>query len=120
MKIEGLKIYDLIYVASPYTLYPGGTDKAFKDISVVTGMLVGNGLNVFSPIVHAHPIKPHVAETSFEFWINYDRAFMKKAGALVVAMMDTWEKSRGIQVEIDEFMEMDKPVFYLDLKTMQV
>ena len=121
MKVDGLKIYPLVYVGTPYTLYPGGVDRAYEDTLVLTGKLVDRGIMAFSPIVHAHAIKKHVADKSFEFWVErYDTAFMKKADCLIVAMMPTWEISRGLQHEIQYFLEAGKPVYYLDPDTLEV
>lgn len=44
------------YVASPYSKYPGGTVAAFTEICEVTGKFMTEGVPVFSPIAHSHPV----------------------------------------------------------------
>lgn len=121
MKIEGLKVYDLIYLATPYTKYPGGIELAFVGACKLTGELIRHGLNVYSPIAHTHPIAIHAGIDPLDhtIWLNFDAALMGKADALLVAMMPTWEISKGIEHEIHSFMEANKPVHYLDVEFME-
>lgn len=122
MTIDEMKIYDLIYVATPYSKYPMGIEAAWIDACKLTADLMKRGLKVYSPIAHTHPLAIHggIDPLDHSIWLPFDASMMKKADALLVAMMPTWEKSRGIQEEIVAFLEMNKPVIYLDLETMRL
>lgn len=122
MKIEALKIYELIYLATPYSKYPEGIETAFVDACKLTGELVKRGLNVYSPIAHTHPIAIHAGIDPLDHavWLAFDSSLMAKADALLVAMMPTWEISKGIEIETHTFMDAGKPVYYLDITSLEV
>ncbi len=114
--------YDLVYVASPYTKYPGGIRTAFEEISAICAKLVLMGINIYSPVIHSHPIAVHggLDPLDHKLWLNVDEPMMKKADALLVATMKGWQESFGVQYEISQFELLDKPVHYLNPKTMEV
>jgi len=104
------------YIATPYSKYPGGIDEAFKEAARVSAYLVKNAVRIFCPIAHTHPIAIHgnIDPYSHELWMPIDKPFMKGACGVVVAMMDTWDESYGVRVEIDYFDSVKKPVHYLE------
>ena len=46
----------MIYLATPYSKYHRGQDEAFIAAANIAGRLIARGLDVFSPIVHGHPL----------------------------------------------------------------
>lgn len=119
---EQLKQYALIYVGTPYSKYPGGIEKAFIDACKLTGDLLKLGLRVYSPIAHTHPIAINsgLDPLDHNIWLPFDAAIMEKADAMIVAKMDGWSQSKGIDHEIDVFLKAGKPIYHLDPKTMVV
>lgn len=115
MKLDHLKTFDLLYVGTPYTKYPGGIEVAFKDACFLTSRLVGAGLKVYSPIVHCHAVAVNggIDPLDHTFWLSVDAAMMHKADAIIVAMMAGWESSHGIQHEIRAFVAAGKPVYFM-------
>lgn len=113
MNIDALKKFDLIYVGSPYSKYPGGIELAFIDVCEMIGDLIRSGLSVYSPIAHTHPIAIHagIDPLDHSMWMHFDGAMMAKSDAMIIAMMDGWDASSGIQLEIDAFNRARKPVF---------
>lgn len=116
------KDHNLIYLASPYSKYPAGIDKAFEDISAIAGRLVELGFKVYSPIAHTHPIAKYsgIDPLDHSIWLPFDQAMMNVCGAILVAKMDTWEISFGIGEEVKTFMAADKPVYHLNPVTLEV
>lgn len=113
--LDQLRRHELLYLATPYSKYPTGLDAAFRDAVAHAGMLLKLGLNVYSPIVHMHLIAMYcqMDPLDHELWLRVDLAMMAKADALLVATtMPGWEKSKGIQHEIEFFLEADKPIYY--------
>ncbi len=104
-----------VYVATPYSKYPHGMDAAFVEACRASGWLIANGVRVFCPIAHTHPIAKHsdIPLDSYDIWIPADRPFMGTAGAIVVVMMESWETSYGVGVEIEAFRKSGKPVYFL-------
>lgn len=122
MKLDDLKRFDLLYVATPYSKYPAGTEAAFEAAAAITARLMQMGLKVFSPIAHSHPLAVHgdIDPLDHSIWLPFDRVMMAKADALLVVMMDGWEQSFGIQHEIEIFQKSLNPHFYLDPITMEL
>ena len=118
--MDRLKQYDLVYLGTPYSKFPTGTEAAFQAAASLAGRMLVAGVNVYSPIAHTHPIAIHSGLNPLDhsIWIPFDAAMMDKADALVVAMMDSWEASYGLQIETDEFTQAGKPVYWLDPVTM--
>jgi hypothetical protein len=116
MKLSDLKRFDLIYVGTPYTKYKGGIEVAFVDACKLTARLMSEGLKVYSPIAHTHPLAIHggLNPIDHEVWLPFDEAMMAKSDAILVAMMAGWEASFGIHYEIRVFIEASKPVYFLD------
>ncbi len=114
--IEGLKNHGMIYLATPYTKYPGGIDEAFEKAAKVSAALIEAGLSVYSPIVHSHPIATYgeIDHHNLAIWLPFNEAMMKRSDALVVVKMFTWEGSVGIAHEIQYFSNNKKPILYFD------
>ena len=122
MKLDDLKKFDLIYVGTPYTRYPGGIEVAFIDACRLTAQLLSEGLCVYSPIAHTHPLAIHggLDPLDHSIWLPFDAAIMEKSDAMVVAMMTGWEASYGVRHEIQVFVEAGKPVYFLDPAVLSV
>jgi hypothetical protein len=122
MKHETLNIPQIIqldgffYLASPYSKHPDGLEAAFQEVCRAAGWLIGQGVRVYCPIAHTHPISFYAGmpPAAHEIWLPADQPFINGATGLIVAMMPTWRESYGVQYEIGQFEEMDKPVMYMD------
>jgi hypothetical protein len=103
------------YLATPYTKYPDGIDAAYEMACRAAAECFREGLLVFSPMVHCHPIaKLSGMSGGYEFWKRYNEAMMAAAVGLMVVKMNGWEESAGIAAEIEWFMSHYRPVFYCD------
>lgn len=114
--------FRLVYLATPYSLYPGGAEAAFVDTAKLAGRLVQAGVRVYSPICHSHPIASHGGLDAFDYsiWLPLDEAVMAACDACIVAMMDGWKQSKGVRYEIDYFELERKPIFYLEPGTLEL
>ena len=116
MKLVDLQRFDLIYIGTPYSRYPGGIESAFVDACKLTSRLLREGLAVYSPIAHTHPIAIHgdIDPLDYAIWLPFDAAMMDKSDAMVVAMMTGWESSHGIRHEINAFVAAGKSVYFMN------
>lgn len=97
----------MIYLASPYTV--GGADEAkmqerYEAAVVATAKLVKQGHNIFSPIVHSHPLTRCGVEGlghDFAYWSKIDYDYLDKADQFWVLTLDGWRISTGIRAETD-------------------
>lgn len=119
--VSSLAEFPLVYLASPHALYPDGKDCAFKDVCALAAQLISQGIQVFSPIAHSHPIA-HYGDLKLDHaaWLRFDEPFMNVCAALLVAQMRGWRQSRGMDHEIQFFKAAGKPVFYLETMMMTV
>lgn len=100
------------YLATPYTKYRLGIERAFIDAACEAALLATAGVSVFSPIVHSHPIAFHGLIDPFDhdLWLRIDRPFMELACGLIVCQLDGWEESKGVAAERDIFQAAGKPI----------
>lgn len=112
----------LAYVATPYSKYHLGIEKAFMHASALTGRLLREGVKAYSPIAHTHPIAVHgnIDPYAHDVWLPFDEAMMTKSDSLLIATMPGWQDSKGVQHEVEFFNRLSKPVWYLDPYTLEV
>lgn len=120
--IMDLRRYSLLYIASPYSKYPGGIQKAFEDVCRLTARLVRNGVRVYSPIAHTHPIAIHGGLNPFDhsLWLPFDESLMRVSQALLVAKMEGWQESDGVNEEIKIFERDGKQIHYLEPNSLLI
>ncbi len=104
----------LYYLASPYSKYPYGIDKAFEDISSIAGTLLKKGILVYSPIAHSHPVAVHgkIDPYDHSIWMPLDLKIAESCKGLIIAEMEGWETSYGISLEIAHFKKLNLPIYY--------
>jgi SOS-response transcriptional repressor LexA len=106
------------YLASPYSF---GGDSSEEDRNENYRMAVrqawemmSEGINVYSPIVHHHPIQkvePMVMVT--DDWMQFDLPFLEVAQTLYVLCTPSWQLSEGVMAEIDYAKDRGKPIEYI-------
>lgn len=104
------------YVATPYSKYPDGIVPAFIEACKVSGWLVEQGIKIYCPIAHTHPIAMYGSLDPYnsEMWLEVDAPLMVAAGGLIVVKMISWDKSYGVKKEIEIFTAAKRPVVYLE------
>ena len=106
----------LIYLASPYTHPdPNVVEQRFDSIARTAGALMREGLTVYSPIVHCHPIAQRCElPTEWEYWEAVDREMIEKCDEVWVVMIPGWNTSKGVTAEVGIANSLDKKVRYID------
>lgn len=102
----------MIYLASPYS-HSDSKVKAmrFRAACIAAGELIKQGLIVFSPIAHTHPIKMLSGlEGEWQQWKTFDEDIISRCEGLFVLKIDGWEESIGVQAEIEFAREQKIPV----------
>jgi hypothetical protein len=109
------------YLASPYSKFPKGFREAFRQICEIGAALVRQGIPIFSPIAHNHPLAMWggIDPLDHTIWLPLDFPMIDAAYGLIVAQMDGWTDSYGIGVEIERFTRAQKPIAYLDPTTLK-
>lgn len=112
----------LHYLGSPYSKFPRGTWAACKVVSPIAGRLIENGVPIFCPIAHSHPIAIYgsLDPLSHDLWLPVDAHLMRVCGAMLIAKMTGWDQSFEISEEVKVFRAADKPIYTLDPVTLSV
>lgn len=116
----GLPDRTLAYLATPYTHYKDGIEIAFREASRIAALLLIAGVEIYSPIAHCHPLAIYgdIDALDRDFWLNYQEQFMLRCDVLIVAEMDGWKDSIGMQHETNFFERAKRPIFLLNPATM--
>ena len=108
-----------IYLASPYTHPdPAVVEERVKAAADVVVECAHRRLTILSPVVYMHELaKFHDLPKTWEFWSTLDLRMLDAADALWVLTLDGWEKSIGIQGELDYArFTMKQITYYRDVK----
>ncbi len=83
------------YLATPYSKYPEGMDRAFQEASAVAGWLLKKKIHTFCPIAHSHPISLYggIPPEAHDVWPPAAKPFMVAASGLIVCMLAGWRES---------------------------
>ena len=105
----------LIYLAVPYSHPdPAIRQQRFEIVNQVAATLMREGLHIFSPISHTHPITTcGDLPTSWEFWKEYDEAMLARCVSLMVLMLSGWRESIGVRAEIRIAENLGLPVRFI-------
>ena len=101
------------YLASPFSR-PERTE-AFASAAFAAAWLIGNGVRVYSPITHSHPIAVYggLDPLDLELWLRIDRPFMQHACGMIVLQLPGWRESEGIKAEERQFSRAQKPIHFM-------
>lgn len=108
--------HPLVYLACPYSHPDRDVRLArFHAANVAAARLMQQGLKVFSPISHTHPIaEAGTLPLGWNYWHEFDRAYLQASHKLIVLMVDGWKESTGVTGEIDIAHELRLPIEYLE------
>ena len=105
----------LVYLASPYTHPNAGVrEDRFQAACQQTAAMICDGMHVFSPIVHSHPLAELGLPSRWEDWEAYDRAMLERCSELVVLKLPGWRESRGVEAEIRWARKLGKPIRFIE------
>src|SRR3990167_3152099 len=91
-----------VYLASPYS-HPDPAVREFRYRAAcrAAASLMRDGMVVFAPIAHSHPIDSEFANPeSGEFWKRQDAPYLNLCTQMAVLMLPGWETSKGVDHEI--------------------
>jgi len=107
----------IVYLAVPYSHPdPKIREERFKLVNKKAAELINEGYHVFSPISHSHPIALEGdLPKSWDFWSEYDRAFLKCCEKMFVYKLPGWDVSVGVKGEIEIAEELGIEIIYLEV-----
>lgn len=105
-----------VYLATPYSdPDPRVRNKRFLAANRAASKLMMQGILVFSPISHTHPIAlAGEMPKGWEFWKDYVFTFIDGwADEVWVLQQSGWKDSVGVTAEIKLAAQLGKPIKYL-------
>ena len=114
-RLRAIPAYQFWYMATPYSKYEDGMAAAFCGAAKGAARLVMEGVKVFSPITHTHPIATlgGLDPLDHKIWMPADEPFMRLSYGLIVYKLPGWEDSDGVECEIGAFRQWGRPVEFL-------
>lgn len=108
----------LLYLASPYSSKGRVTSsvrrgRQAKTIAFTEKLLDG-GVWVFSPIAYGSSFEDRGYNHDEKWWMRRDFEFFKRCDVLGVYCLEGWEKSPGVNKEIDWALTTNKRVLMLN------
>jgi len=105
----------LVYLAVPYSHPDRAVRHArFQKANRAAALLMGDGLFVYSPISHSHPIADAGSlPMDFAFWKRYNQTMIDCCHALYILTIDGWSESVGVQAEREYAEEQGIPVVFI-------
>ena len=107
----------LIYLASPYSSPDEGVcEERFIKACHAAGELMREGIFVYSPIAHTHPIAKFTEglPTGWDFWEKYDEAMISRCAEVWVLTLPGWSESVGVRAEIEIARRLRIPVRFVE------
>jgi hypothetical protein len=105
----------MIYLASPYSHPDPLVRQARFDAACrATAQLVLGSCNVFSPIIHSHPLVRFGLPTDWAFWQRFDTEHIRRCDEVLVLQIDGWQASAGVRAEIELAAALGNRVAYLE------
>jgi SOS-response transcriptional repressor LexA len=124
MKTRGIQLMPdvekpISYLASPYSLGGDSSEEEradrFRMVTRQAWLLFKDGVNIYSPITHHHCIQQvHPIELDTDEWMKYDLSFLHASETLYVLQIPNWDKSTGVQREVEYAINHNIPIEYID------
>lgn len=92
-----------VYLATPYTHQSAAVrEYRFQISNRVAAVLMRQGMHVFSPISHSHPIAmAGELPTAWQYWAEYDeKIIVQVCSRLLVIDTEGWRESTGVRAEV--------------------
>jgi len=107
----------LYYLASPYSHKDPVVKAERAEVATKAAVdLLAKGIFTFAPIPYNAPWEKYGLPGDWNFWQDFDKAFVSRMDAVVVLTIDGWDQSKGVTAEIEFANENCIPVYYLSIE----
>ena len=109
----------MIYLAQPYSHANPEVMKARYEVGLeVVAKGMQNGVHIYSPIVHNHPIAENYdMPRGWDFWSQFDIPMLRLASKFWILQLPGWQNSTGVGAEREAWEAMgERAKFYNPLQ----
>ena len=104
------------YLATPYTDPDTKVMRQrFELANRTAALLMKNGMLIYSPISHSHPIAQYGLPLDWEYWQHYDKEILSICDELIIILAPGWDRSKGVQAEMELAKELGIKISYYAL-----
>ena len=106
----------LVYLATPYSHDdPNVRRQRFEIVNRVAAGLMRDGVHIYSPISHTHPIAmAGDLPKGWDYWEKYGRVVLAACVKVIVLRQPGWEQSTGVNAELAIARELGLPIEFID------
>ena len=112
---------EILYLCQPYSHDdPWVRQERYLQAIKASALLTQKGLTVYSPIMHSHPINwvGKGADDVHAFWMGLHIPFIKVCKKLLVLKLEGWDRSKGVNEEVETAHALGIPVEYATLEEL--
>jgi len=103
----------LIYVSAPYNGTPEEIDCRMDIILKEIAKLQSMGHFVITPLIFHFTMKYITFPSTDDYWYKFSSRLLHSGiDEMVVLKLNGWDKSKGVQIEIDTCKELNIPIEY--------
>ena len=104
---------EFFYLASPYTNPDTSImEYNYNEVLIYSWLLHKKRIYHFCPIASCHCIAQRYGmPTDFVFWEGFNDSFIIPCRGIIIAAIEGWEQSKGVQHERRRAAELHKPLY---------
>ena len=109
----------LIYLAAPFSdPNPEVSRRRLDEVNDYATHLLSRGVLAFSPLSHGAPLEsPDIPN---HVWYELGLRIMEGCDELYLLVLEGWEDSEGVRMELRRAWELDIPVYVVDPDTYDI
>lgn len=111
--------HTLAYLATPFTFYRHGLEAAAYEAKRIAAHLLRSGILVYSPIAYTYDIAEvgGLDHLDLSIWVPLEERMCAACDVLIVARLEGWAESAGVNRESERFERAGKHIFDLNPRT---
>lgn len=120
--LDELRALALIFLSTPYTAHPNGLEIAHgQTCDLVIKLHHQKVWGIYSPILHFHDVAYYGnLPTTANHWKEENEHKLRVASALLIGKLPGWDKSDGIQSEVEYASAWKKRIYLIDPETLEL
>lgn len=112
---------EIVYLSCPFCHSdPLICEERVMKANKFASSLMREGIIVFCPLIHNVSILKYGLPVGWDYWEQFNKAFINKCDRLYVLKLDGWEKSVGVQAEVGIARSLRIPIEYFSLPKLSV
>lgn len=111
----------MVYIAAPYSPDANSINhnKIIEDrmelFSGSVAKLITMECHAVSPLFNHYFLHHRNIPGTWDYWKSYSENLLQRSDAMLILMIDGWDRSKGVKGEIEMAKDMNKPVFITDV-----